>query len=391
MERFVQLHLLTAYPPANLNRDDLGRPKTALVGGAERLRISSQSLKRAWRTSSVFEPFKEAVMGKRTKRIGEEHIYPELSKALSDEDAVQWTRDILEAYGELDKVGKEDPDKKRDIYLKQLVFIAPIEEELLKDFMGRLVRCLQGNADDEIAEILELRKARDKAKGETRKKKHSQLIEGFKGLLLVQTPKAVDIALFGRMLASSPKFNIEAACQVAHAITVHRVAVEDDFYTAVDDLNRGEEDVGAGHMGETEFGAGLFYLYLCLDRQLLLDNLGGDVKLAEATIDALVKSAATVAPTGKQNSFASRARASYILCEKGNAQPRSLSVAFLKPVEAGRDGLLANAIAALEDERRRLDKAYGDGDPNATVMNTLADQGELENIIAHAKGGLGDG
>ncbi len=391
MERFVQLHLLTAYPPANLNRDDLGRPKTALFGGAERLRISSQSLKRAWRTSSIFEPFKEISMAKRTKRLGEKYIYPGFSKALPTEEAVQWTRDILEAYGELDKAGKDDPDKKRDIYLKQLVFISPVEEHNLKDFVDRLVAGLRGNPDNEITEILELRKARDKAKGETKKKKHSQLVEKFKELLLVQTPKAVDIALFGRMLASSPRFNTEAACQVAHALTVDKVAVEDDFYTAVDDLNEGEEDVGAGYMGETEFGAGLFYLYLCLDRRLLLENLGGDRELAERTIAALVESAAKIAPTGKQNSFASRARASYILCEKGDAQPRSLSVAFLNPVEAGRDGLLANAIKALEAERARLDRAYGDGDPNAAVMNAPQEQGSLQEIIDYAKGGLGDG
>jgi len=391
MKRFVQLHLLTAYPPANLNRDDLGRPKTALVGGAERLRISSQSLKRAWRTSCMFETFKEAGMGKRTKRIGEEYIYPELSKVLPNDDAIQWTRDILEAYGELDKAGKDDPDRRRDIYLKQLVFIAPIEEELLKEFVACLARGLQGNVGKEISEIIELRNARDKAKGKDKKQKHSRLIELLKETLLVQTPKAVDIALFGRMLASSPKFNIEAACQVAHAITVHRVAVEDDYYTAVDDLNRGEEDAGAAHIGETEFGAGVFYLYICLDRQLLLDNLGGDVALAERAIEALVKSAATVAPTGKQNSFGSRARASYILCEKGNAQPRGLSVAFLKPIEPGRDGLLANAINALEQERERLDKAYGDGDPDAVIMNTPAGKGTLRDVIDYAKKGLSDG
>ena len=54
MSRFLQLHLLTFFPPANLNRDDLGRPKTAIVGGVTRLRLSSQALKRAWRTSDLF-------------------------------------------------------------------------------------------------------------------------------------------------------------------------------------------------------------------------------------------------------------------------------------------------------------------------------------------------
>ncbi|MBA1329674.1 CRISPR-associated protein Cse4, partial [Candidatus Endoriftia persephone str. Guaymas] len=154
--------------------------------------------------------------------------------------------------------------------------------------------------------------------------------------LLRERHTAADIALFGRMLASSPKYNTEAAAQVAHAISVHKVTVEDDFFTAVDDLNNGEEDMGAGHMGETEFAAGLFYQYICIDRDLLRKNLSGDTELADKTLDALIRAAATVAPCGKQNSFASRARASYILCERGEAQPRSLSVAFLKPV-AGQD------------------------------------------------------
>ncbi len=383
MERFVQLHLLTAYPPANLNRDDLGRPKTALVGGAERLRVSSQSLKRAWRTSDVFRQFKESSMGKRTKRVGEEYIFPELSKVFPEEEAIAWVRDVLEVYGEVDSAGKEE-NKKRDIYLKQLVFISPEEIKTLTTFVETLIQSQNTEPSEEIKEILDLRAARDKAKGNTKKKKHSQLIEQLKHHLLIPTPKAVDIGLFGRMLASSPSYNVEAACQVAHAITVHKVAVEDDFYTAVDDLNRGEEDVGAGHMGDTEFGAGLFYLYLCIDRRLLLENLGGDTGLAKRTLAALIESAATVAPTGKQNSFGSRARASYILCEKGDTQPRNLSVAFLKPAEAHGDGLLANAIAALEDERDRLDQAYGDGDADAKVMDTVKREGSLHDVIAYA-------
>ena len=70
MSQFIQLHLLTAYPSSNLNRDDQGRPKTAIIGGFERLRVSSQSLKRAWRTSEVFNEKCKGVQGKITRRIG---------------------------------------------------------------------------------------------------------------------------------------------------------------------------------------------------------------------------------------------------------------------------------------------------------------------------------
>ncbi|MBN2701187.1 MAG: type I-E CRISPR-associated protein Cas7/Cse4/CasC, partial [Methylothermaceae bacterium] len=339
MSRFVQLHLLTSYPPANLNRDDLGRPKTALMGGAERLRISSQSLKRAWRTSDTFQSKLGDNMGVRTKRIGEEIFDQLIDGRIKEKNAHQWAKDISGVFGKTREPSKEDKKKedfdplaKKWLHIEQLAHFSPEERQAIDDLVAELCKRNEGpNAND-------LK-------------------------LLRQQHSAADIALFGRMLADDPRFNTEAAAQVAHAITVHRVAVEDDFYTAVDDLNRGEEDVGAGHMGETEFGAGVFYLYLCLDRELLSRNLGGDTDLAARTIAALTESAATVAPTGKQNSFASRARASYVLCERGDTQPRSLSVAFLKPVTAGeRDGMLNNAIAALEKTRENLDKVYGDGD-----------------------------
>ena len=355
MERFVQLHLLTSYPPANLNRDDLGRPKTALMGGAERLRISSQSLKRAWRTSDVFAERLDGNIGTRTKRLGEEIFNKLVAGGVAEKKARDWARKIANVFGKLKK--SKDDGSVEALHIEQLAHISPEEQAAIDALVQRLIDT--GEAPDEN-DLKLLRKQKS----------------------------AADIALFGRMLADDPGFNTEAACQVAHAITVHKVVVEDDFYTAVDDLNRGEEDVGAGHMGDTEFGAGLFYLYLCIDRQLLLENLGGDTELARKTLSALVESAATVAPTGKQNSFGSRARASYILCEKGDAQPRNLSVAFLKPVEAHGDGLLANAITALAGERDRLDQAYGDGDADAVIMNTVTGEGNLREIIAYATEGL---
>ena len=357
MERFVQLHLLTAYPPANLNRDDLGRPKTALVGGAERLRVSSQSLKRAWRTSDVFANKLDGNIGTRTKRLGEEIFNRLVAGGIAEKKAREWARNIASVFGKLKK--SRDDGSIDALHIEQLAHISPEEQAAIDDLVQRLIETGEAPADDDLD-------------------------------LLRKQKSAADIALFGRMLADDPVFNTEAACQVAHAITVHKVVVEDDFYTAVDDLNRGDEDVGAGHMGDTEFGAGLFYLYLCIDRHLLLENLGGNTELAKRTLAALIESAATVAPTGKQNSFGSRARASYILCEKGDAQPRNLSVAFLKPVEADRDGLLANAIAALEGERQRLDQAYGDGDADAVIMDTLKGKGGLQAVIAYASEDVAD-
>lgn len=376
MSTFIQLHLLTSYPPSNLNRDDLGRPKTAVMGGKTRLRVSSQSLKRAWRTSKLFEKALDGHIGTRTRRLGKEIIISELPK--DNPVSEVWANDILAVYGEPD----DEPGM-----LKQLVFVSPAEEMVLKDFLQEVKATLSDkNAGGEaIQEIISLQAKRDeKTKAEDKKKISNQIVGKLRELLLIaKITSAFDIAMFGRMLASSPVHNIEAAVQVAHAITVHEVAVEDDYFTAVDDLNRGKEDLGAGHIGETEFAAGVFYLYACINRDLLVENFGGDTALADKALATLVEAAAKVSPTGKQCSFASRACASYIMAEKGNQQARSLAVAFLKPVK-GQD-ILDLSIKELEKRRENFDKVYGPCADAFKTMNAETGEGSLSDILSFVK------
>lgn len=184
------------------------------------------------------------------------------------------------------------------------------------------------------------------------------------------------------MLASSPAFNVEAACQVAHAISVHPIVIEDDYFTAVDDLNDGLEDMGAAHIGETRFAAGLFYSYVCINRELLIENLDGDEALANKAIRALTEAAAKVAPKGKQNSFASRAYASYALAEKGDQQPRSLSVAYLKPINY-RDNkdFVSDSISALVAQKESFDKVYGDCADSRYQLNVPKIEGSLAGLL----------
>jgi CRISPR system Cascade subunit CasC len=165
-------------------------------------------------------------------------------------------------------------------------------------------------------------------------------------------------------------------------VTTHKVAVEDDFYTAVDDLKKPAEDAGAGFMGELGFGSGVFYLYVCADVALLKKNLGGDETLAKAAVSALIEALATVSPTGKQASFASRARASYILAEKGDQQPRTLAAAFVKPIKG--DDLLANSVDELQETRQDMDRAYGACADAQAIMNVAARVGSLAEIKAFA-------
>ena len=210
-----------------------------------------------------------------------------------------------------------------------------------------------------------------------------------------------DIAMFGRMLTSDStddrqkkkkqgltvqergRFSVEAAVQVAHAITTHKGVAEDDYFTAVDELindRASEDEMGAGHVNVQEFGAGVFYLYVCVNRDLLLQNLDQNHAVRNASLGALVEAAATVAPGGKQASFASRARAFYILGENGPAQPRSLAAAFLKPVTGDDQG--AQSISALEDFRNRLDTAYGPCADDRYTVNVATGEGTLRDLIA---------
>lgn len=361
MSTFIQLHLLTSYPPSNLNRDDSNRPKTALMGGALRLRVSSQSLKRAWRTSSVFEDvLTRDHVGSRSKLLVDrwESLFKE--NGIPAKDAKQWAhqmfvRNVDKAKGKASKKTTSDTPEESETSNKE-------DGGALVHYSQQEIKNLEG-----LAQKISARNT-----GPTKEELEA----------IANPHTAADIALFGRMLASAVGHNVEAACQVAHAITVHKTTIEDDFFTAVDDLKPQGSDAGAAHLGEVEFAAGLFYLYVCLDRDLLLKNLNNDSGLSRKTIEAILRCATTISPTGKQNSFASRARASYILCEKGPQQPRSLSVAFLKPVE-GKDHL-SEGIKALEKTRAAMDKAYGPCASDFRIVDINAEKGTLEELINFA-------
>lgn len=338
MTRFVQLHLLISYPPANLNRDDLGNPKTARLGGVERLRVSSQSLKRAWRTSALFQQALAGNIGTRTKRLGIEVFEALIAAGIGEKQAKEWAGQVAKVYG---AVKKDNP-----LEIEQLVHVAPEERATLDALVARMAQEKRPPSDEELDTLL-----------------HAQT--------------AVDIAMFGRMLAAKTTFNGEAAVQVAHALGVHASAVEDDYFTAVDDLNR--NDPGAAHIGESGFAAAVFYQYLCIDRDLLKKNLGGDEALTQKALRALAQAALTVGPTGKQNSFASRAYAHYALAEKGAQQPRSLSLAFVKPVDSG--DYANEAVDALERVRDNMDKVYGGCADRRNQFNVLTGEGSLAEFL----------
>lgn len=338
MTRFVQLHLLISYPPANLNRDDSGQPKTARLGGVERLRVSSQSLKRAWRTSEIFQQQLAGSIGSRTKLLGVTAYKQLLAAGVADKQAKDWAGQIAKVYG---AVKKDKP-----LEIEQLVHVAPEELGSLKALVSTLAQEKRAPTDDELNALL-------------------------------HTQSAVDIAMFGRMLAAKTEHNSDAAVQVAHAIGVHASAIEDDYFTAVDDLNL--SDPGAAHIGDSGFAAAVFYQYVCIDRDRLKQNLGGDEALTQKALRALTEAALKVGPTGKQNSFASRAYAHYALAEKGAQQPRALTLAYVKPVQ-GVD-YAQEAIGALQRVRDNMDKVYGPCADSRSEIDVLQGQGRVAELI----------
>lgn len=338
MTRFVQLHLLVSYPPANLNRDDLGQPKTARMGGVDRLRISSQSLKRAWRTSELMQQQIGDRIGQRTKRLGREAFDALVAAGVSEKLAKIWAEKIASVYGTVKKDGS--------LEIEQLVHVSPEERATLDALVATLAAEKREPTDAELNALL-----------------HAQT--------------AVDIAMFGRMLASKTEHSSEAAVQVAHAIGVHASVIEDDYFTAVDDLNL--TDPGAAHIGETGFAAAVFYQYICIDRDLLKQNLGADEALTQRALRALAETAHKVGPTGKQNSFASRAYAHYSLAEKGNQQPRSLALAFVKPVGGG--DYASEAAQSLERVLENMDRVYGACADARYGLDVLKGKGSLAELL----------
>jgi CRISPR system Cascade subunit CasC len=337
---FVELHMIQNFAPANLNRDDTNNPKDCEFGGVRRARISSQCLKRAIRTSPIFAETTGIDAGTRTKWLINRRLRPELVKAgKSEEEATAILEKFVPKYAsKLDEKSKEDKKTAVLLYLSQAE-IDSIVQALLDNWTDL--------SDDKAVDGL-VKTLVKKHKGQT---------------------SAPDIALFGRMLAEKPELGLEAACQVAHAISTHRVTMEMDFYTAVDDLNP-EDTAGAGMMGFTGFDSACFYRYARIDWDQLLENLNGDASLARRSVEGFLRAAVAAVPSGKQNSFAANNPPNLLLAVvRRDGMGWSLANAFERPVRArSEEGLVAPSVAALDTYWDRLCQVYG----TDTLLRTAA-------------------
>jgi CRISPR system Cascade subunit CasC len=328
---FIELHMLQNFAPANLNRDDTNNPKDCEFGGVRRARISSQCIKRAIRNAPVFAETTQVGMGTRTKWLIDRCLLPQLVEAgKPEEEATAILTAFVPKYvSKLEKGGKTAVL----LYLSQTE-IDRVAQSLLENWETL------SDEDSQPDAIKKLTKT---------------LVKGQKG-----HTSAPDIALFGRMLAEKPELNLEAACQVAHAISTHRVTMEMDFYTAVDDLNP-EDTAGAGMMGFTGFDSACFYRYARLDWDQLVKNLNGDADLARRAVEGFLRASVAAVPSGKQNSFAANNPPNFLLAVvRQDGMGWSLANAFEQSVRPSREGgLVAPSVAALDTYWGRLCQVYG--------------------------------
>jgi CRISPR system Cascade subunit CasC len=351
---FVELHILQNFAPSNLNRDDTGSPKDCEFGGYRRARISSQCLKRAIRTCFREQRLlPETALASRTKRLADALVERLEARGKPAAEA----RAVVE-------VALRGANLKLEKGLTQyLLFLAQAEIDALAalciDYWGDLAKVAaeDGAARDAPDGSAAPRSARE-AKRSARATVPEPVQRALDGIL--DGGRAADLALFGRMIADLPDRNVDAACQVAHAISTNKVSMEFDFYTAVDDL-KPDDTSGAGMLGTVEFNSACFYRYANVDLAQLIANLGGDEELARRTLEAFVRASVAAVPTGKQNSMAAHNPPSLVFAVARDRNLWSLANAFCKPVRPdSEEDLVERSIRVLDAYWGRLTRMYGE-------------------------------
>jgi len=357
MKTFVEIHVLQNFAPSNLNRDDTGAPKDAFFGGTRRARISSQCLKRAIR-----DYFKIKVEGKellqenlgyRSKRLLD-RIVNHLVKEGRNQEAARTRARLAMLAGAGILIAPSDAESDEDEKSEYLIFLGTKE---IESVAATVKERWDAEKWEAISEALNKTSVKE-IKKEATKKASKELKESFSRIL--NGGKAVDVALFGRMLADMPKKNQYAACHVAHAISTHAVDREFDFYTAVDDL-KPEDTAGADMMGTVEFNSACFYRYAVVDWEKLVENLQDDRELAARGLRSFLESFVVAEPTGKQNTFAAHNPPEFVTVSVGrNRAPRNLANAFETAVRVKKDeSLTKESSMRLSAKAVALDKLYG--------------------------------
>lgn len=352
--RFLQIHTLTAYPAALLNRDDAGLAKRIEFGGAVRTRVSSQCLKRHWRLADDEWALTNIGldMAVRSRETVERCVVaPLVAEGLPDETVRAATAVFVAAlFKESEKAkAKKGEAAAQAFHTGQVVVLGKPEIDYVRGEIAAIAAAHEAPKAAEAAAAERVKLLKD-------------------NIAALKVGAGLDAAMFGRMVTSDILARTNAAIHVAHAFTVHKEESESDYFTAVDDLITGLEDTGSGHLGQAELTSGLYYGYVVVDMPTLVSNIEGcaardwlqaDRRTAARVVEHLVHLIATVSPGAKLGSTAPYAYAETVLLEAGSRQPRTLANAFLKPVRAGQDGMLPAAVATLHGYLDAFDDNYG--------------------------------
>jgi len=353
---FIQMHLLQSLPPGNLNRDDTGQPKKCLFGGVTRGRISSQCLKRTIRRSPQFRACLDG------QALRSQYLPKLVTERLTGEDGFDEAEASALAEGMRKRFSAEKKGNDSDNDTGQEKPVASHATDLAT---RQLVFFSAAFVDALAAKIVAAR-TQEGVKALTPKKKQKWYAEFFKdnaeGIATASEKITPDIALFGRMTTSDLLVDVEAICQVAHAISTHETIIESDYFTAMDDLTT---EPGAAFLGsgdtETFFDASVYYKYMNLDLDALRDaehmTEAFSAQDAAALAAAFLRAAVCNNPTGKQNSFAAHGMPELVLVEVSKVkQPISYANAFLQPV-AG-ENLMKQSADALGQYVEDADRAF---------------------------------
>ncbi len=337
----IELHMLQSFPVSCLNRDDVGAPKSAVFGGCQRARVSSQCWKRAIRAYAQ-QLDGDLFRGQRTRFVVRALEAEFISQGQEEAAAHVLALAVSEAVGKLD-----DPEKGN---VKTLLYFSPLElaavvAEMLRQSVAECLAVLQ-NADAS-------KKDRERAEKELA----NQAKKAGKGMA-AHVKDAADIAIFGRMVADDHSLTIEGAGLFSHALSTHATDNEIDFFSAVDDKN--EDDEGAGHIGTIEFNSACYYRYVGLNLDLLATNLGdafsGDER--QRVIEAFLRASIMAVPAARKNSMFGFNPPQHVLGLRRSGQPLSLVNAFENPVSSA-TGYMEKSAQDMTAHWETVKRLYG--------------------------------
>lgn len=359
MNTYIDIHALHTLPPNNINRDDTGAPKTATFGGVERQRVSSQAWKRAIR-----QDFKNYLLpeqlGTRTRRV--------VAKILQAVENIDSNAALDQAAKDIEEVLKAGKIKTNPVQKKD-------EDETDPLGLSGYLLFLSANQVKNVAKYV-----LGNPGGKPSKKEASDLLD---------QEHSVDIAMFGRMVADEPSYNVDAAVQVAHALGVSGAMPEFDYFTAVDDVVNDADESGAGMIGTIQMMSSTLYRYATVDLRQLAENLGSYEAAVQAT-GAFIQAFITSMPTGKQNTFANRTMPEAVVVSVRSDRPVSLVNAFEEAIPFDVENRRLEAASRLANEAAEISAMY-DAEADKTwvishsalapALSTIGDQVSRQELL----------